>query len=357
MEAITQRHIAMAVGLSQSSVKALFRSDPRIRLRPETRRRILTTAHQMGYVPPRAGGRLARSRPNNKSASFDQVGLIHLTRPDAKNSFVDPVCLAMMQGAEYELSRLHASLTFIRVSEFEDWQKIERLTRAGGLDGWLVYGPPNDEIADRLRSTHLPHVILGDHRCTRPVHSVNVDNFAVGRLAVEHLASLGHRRIAYMAGSMCFVFQEQILQGFRSAVNDRGLDDDDRLFVNLSTWKNPGAQQPIDWLQSLHPMPTAVFMPEIGLAQTLHPIFRLSQSAVLKEISVLSCGATPPDGMGSDLMRIDLPMSEVGRQGALLLHRLVAESRVESGEVKISPSLVEGGSTRAPSVSKPGTTE
>src|SRR6185295_16856304 len=103
----------------------------------------------------------ARARSDSRATSFDQIGLIHLTRPDTKNSFVDPVCLAMMQGAEYELSKLHASLTFIRVSESEDWQKIDRLIRAGGVDGWLVYGPPNDDIANRLRSTKLPFVVLG----------------------------------------------------------------------------------------------------------------------------------------------------------------------------------------------------
>src|ERR1051326_730620 len=201
MISVTQEQIASALGISRSAVKAVFNPDPRIRLGTETRQRILTTAKRMGYVPHHAGRRLARSRSNNR-ASFDQVGLIHLTRSDAKDIFVDPVCLAMMQGAEYELSKLHASLTFMRVTEPDDWTKIERLARADGVDGWLVYGALDDAIARRLRAMGLPCVILGDHRCTQPVDSVNVDNFVVGRLAVQHLASLGHRRIAFFGSDM-----------------------------------------------------------------------------------------------------------------------------------------------------------
>jgi len=300
----------------------------------------------MGYVPHHAALRLSRARSNNNSTSFDQVGLIFLARPDASHAFVDPICLAMMQGAEYELSKLHASLTFTRISESGDWDKVERLTRSGGVDGWLVYGPPNDEIANRLRTSKLPFVVLGDRRCTQPVHSVNVDNFAVGRLAAEHLASLGHRRIAYMAGSMCFVFQEQIRAGFLATARELHMDHDERLFVNFATLTNDVMHSPVEWLQGFDQMPTAAFMPDFGVALAFHPIFKTSQSAALRETSLLTCSATPPDGIGQGFSRIDLPMSEVGRHGALLLHQLVTESRVERTEVMISPSLIEGGSTR-----------
>jgi DNA-binding LacI/PurR family transcriptional regulator len=356
MEVVTQSHIARELGLSQSSVKAVFNPDPRIRLRPETRRRILTTAHKMGYVPHHAARRLARSRRHNKSTSFDQVGLIHLTQSDARDSFVDPVCLAIMQGAEYELSQLHASLTFVRVSGSGDWDKVERLTRAGGVDGWLIYGPANDGVVDRLKRNKLPYVILGDRSCTQPVYSVNVDNEAVGRLGAQHLASLGHRRVAYMAGGMRFLFQRQILDGYRNARKENGLDEDERLFSDLSAWKVTGVKTPIEWLQSLDPMPTAVFMPELGVALSLQPVLK-QLPGELKAISVLTCGCAPPDGIGPQLTRIDLPMSEVGCQGALLLHRLASGARVESAEMKISPSLIEGGSTRPPSSSKSETTQ
>src|ERR1041384_1532449 len=182
---IRGKDIAKRIGVSKQTVSAVLSGRwKELRICHRTRDRVLATAHQMGYVPHHAARRLARTRSDSRATSFDQIGLIHLTRPDTKNSFVDPVCLAMMQGAEYAFSKLHASLTFIRITESEDWQKIERLTRSGGVDGWMVYGCPDDDaVVHRLQPTKLPSVILGDRRCTQPVHSVNVDNEAVGRLA------------------------------------------------------------------------------------------------------------------------------------------------------------------------------
>jgi len=356
MASVTQEHIATASGVSRSAVKAVFNPDPRIRLGSETRQRILTTATRMGYVPHHAGRRLARAH-SDRATNFDQVGLIHLIWPDAQHGYVDPVCLAMMQGAEYELSKLHASLTFVRVSESGDWDKVGRLTRAAGVDGWLVYGPANDEVLNRLAPGELPHVILGDHRCTQPVHCVNVDNFAVGRLAVQHLASLGHRRIAFLGSHLRFAYEREILEGFHAAVKELGLDEDERLIANLTSWTDGAETRLVDWLRNSDPMPSAVFASEFDFAPWVQATLKEAQINVPTDISVLGCESASLATKSQNLTRIELPMTEVGRQGALLLHSLASEARVESSEVKISPSLIQGGSTRAPSSSKSETTQ
>jgi DNA-binding LacI/PurR family transcriptional regulator len=307
----------------------------------------------MGYVPHHAARRLARARSVSQQTSFDQVGLIHIAMG---REHLDPVCLAMMEGAEYELSKLHASLTFLRVGESEDWDKVERLSRAGGLDGWLIYGPPSDEIANRLRSTKLPFVVLGDHRCTQPLHCVNVDNFAVGRLAVEHLASRGHRRIAFLGNDMGFVYERETLAGFCAAVRELGLDVDERLIANISLWTGGAAKRLIDWLRNADPMPSAVFASEFEFAPWVQAMLNEAQIHVPQDISVLGYESASFAPKSQYLTRIELPMAEVGRQGALLLHRVATTPYVEFSELKMSPSLIEGGSTRPASDSKIKTT-
>jgi LacI family transcriptional regulator len=348
MTAVTQECIASALGVSRSAVKAVFNPDPRIRLRPETRRRILTAAKRMGYVPHHAARRLARARAHSLATCFDQVGLIHLVSPVTSHTFVDPVCLAMMQGAEYELSKLHASLAFIRVSDSEGWDKVERMARAGGLDGWLVYGPPNDDDADRMRSTKLPFIVLGDRRCSQSVHSVNVDSFAVGQLAVRHLASLGHRRIGFLGSDLRHVYERETFAGFHAAIRELGLDEDERLVANLSGWTE-GPASLVEWLRDCSPMPTAVFASEFDWAPWVHGMLRDARIEVPRQISVLGYETASPATERENFTRIELPMTEVGREGALLLHRVASGARVQSREVRISPSLIEGWSTAAPS--------
>ena len=220
MKIVTQAEIARQLGISRSAVAKGLHARLQMQLSPHNRQRVLAAAERLGYVPHQAAQRLIRTRFRKSAHQFDQVGLIYLYTTDLDK---DPVCLRMMSGAEHEISRLHASLNFIRVAKRGDWEKVERLTRAGGVDGWLLYGAVNDEAVNRLKSAPLsgvPHVILGDHRCTQPVHSVNVDHATVGRLAAEHLASLGHRRIALFGGGKWFVYQEQIIKGFRAAVKE-----------------------------------------------------------------------------------------------------------------------------------------
>ena len=341
----------------------------------------------MGYVPHQAARRLARARSDSRATSFDQIGLIYLTETDI---YLDAACLPMMQGIEHELSKLNASLVFVRVTKPEDWKKVERLTQAGGVDGWLLHGAVNDEVVNRLKSAplnELPYVILADHSCTqpacvadprsaegfpttpkrfvatasgearatsawrRPVYSVNVDNAAVGRLAAQHLASLGHRRIGFIGGSMRFAYQQRTLEGFRAALKELGLEDDERLITNHSSWYRPGEELVIEssrelfieWLRDIGP--TALFVPEFDSAAKWCRVLIQSKVEVPKEISLLACEPVSLAAKSQNFTRIELSMDEIGRQGAALLHRIVSKLSVESSEIKISPALIEGWST------------
>jgi len=62
--------------------------------------------------------------------------------------------------------------------------------------------------------------VIGEHRCTRDVHTVAVDHLATGRLAAHHLAELGHRRIGFFGALFEYAYQTQTLDGFRDGGND-----------------------------------------------------------------------------------------------------------------------------------------
>jgi len=347
MRAVTISDIADRMGISKQSVGFALGNYPnsRTRLGFETRRRILETARRLGYVPHHAGRRLARARSSSRATSFDQVGLILLPGADGA---VDTVCLMMMQGAEPELYQFHASLTFVRVASDEDWEKVNRLSRAGGVDGWLVYGAVTDQAVRPLTASKIPFVILGDHRCTQPVHSVNIDNFAVGQMAAEHLAALGHRRIAYLDSRLELVYQRQIHAGFRAAVKKLGLDEDARLIsITSSLWSKPGGALVVEWLRDVGA--TALFAPEPNWAVELWRVLDRYQIEVPNEISLLGCEPAWSSAKSQNFTRLELPMAGVGGQGARLLHRVVTQPGTAVSELKISPLLIEGWSTVAPS--------
>jgi len=352
---VTQKDIADKLGISQSAVACAFHPELSRNISAVKRTRILDAAQKLGYVPHNAARRLARSRSEKRAQTFDQIGLIYLAKFD-----LDATCLAMMSGAEHELSRHDAAITFIRVSEPDEWRKVDRLTRAGGIDSWLLYGAVNDEVIGRLAPAKLPYVALGDNQCSKPVPTANVDNRAVGRMGAKRLAALGHRRVAFWGSNMRFVYQRETLEGFLAAARTLGLDTDSQLIVNyipLIDPKAPDAEN-IDRVMRRHrecgtsegkSLPTAIFVPEFEITMFLHRFFKGAGLRIPEDISILGTErGGMPSVQNAGFTRIELSMNEVGRQGAELLHRLaMGDQSLDASQQQhlIAPQLFEGWST------------
>ena len=235
------------------------------------------------------------------------------------------------------LSRLHASLLFVRVAKDSDWSKVSRLVQAQATDGWLLVGPVTDQIVGRFAQWNCPSVIVGDHQCTQPVHAVKIDHFALGRMGAERLGALGHRRIGYLGGRFVFPYQQETLAGFRAAVRERGLDEDERLIVRSSLG---------NWLADLDPRPTALFVAEPGPKDPRDLLADLGV-AVPGDMNVLASELTADSGNTAST-RLVAPMDDVGRQGALLLHKVATESGLSSSQLKVAPVFLPGSSTCPP---------
>ncbi|HYL15963.1 MAG TPA: substrate-binding domain-containing protein, partial [Terriglobales bacterium] len=82
--------------------------------------------------------------------------------------------------------------------------------------------------------------MIGCELRTDSVSSVIVDNELGGQLAMEHLYSLGHRKIAFIRGPKSLADSSPRWKGVRCFAQSKGLDLDDRLIVDL-----PESQDPI----------------------------------------------------------------------------------------------------------------
>jgi DNA-binding LacI/PurR family transcriptional regulator len=377
MPRVTQVQIARRLGITQQAVGYALSARPQLtaKLAATTRRRVLETAAAMGYVPDHAARRLVRNRHSARTArGFDQVGVIYLP-PGAGQ--VDPICLEMMGAADHEMAGHNASLLFVRVNPGEagqsaGWEKVDRIARSGGVDGWLLYGGVTDEVIDRIAgASPLPYVILGDHRCKRAtaVNNVNVDNAAVARLAVEHLARLGHRHVAFFGSTTEYVYQRQIREGFSAAVRALGLDDDPVLIsdpdwlvrVRSAVAHLPDAamqfrtgivqyeQMVSAWLREIRHRATAIVAPEFGMMPGTLNFLRSANIDVPANMSFVGVEQAPA-GASSDHRhsRVEVSMSEVGREGARLLHRVATGGQPAAAQLLVAPTFVEGWTSAKP---------
>jgi LacI family transcriptional regulator len=337
---MTLQEVARKANVSLATASLALNNHPRVAV--QTRERVAQVAEGLGFMNPGtyAARRLARTRRQSRSTNFDQVGFIYLSG----TGDVDQYCLNIMRGAEHELSPLGACLIFVRVGERSHWEKVERLAQTGIVDGWMIIGAVDDAVMQRLNALRLPWVILGDHHCTRGrVHCVSIDHVHLGRAGAQRLADLGHRRVGYIGASMLYQYQTDTLRGFREAVHDLKLDTDERLTTFHNFWCDVNQPELKNWFDYLGERPSAIFCAEPGKAELL--VRELNQAGVRvpEDCSVLGCEAPMGIPVPPTHARLDLPVDDVGVEGAKLLHKLVTDGpRVVSSTVRLAAALHDG---------------
>jgi LacI family transcriptional regulator len=178
----TIKDVARAAGVHMSTVSRTF-SAPHL-VSPETRGRIVAVAESLGYRPNPAARALITGRTHN-------IGLIVA---DIANPFFPP----LIKAAESQ-ARERGYNVFVADTD-EDAAVEEQLVRALArqVDGILLCSPRmGNGLIERL-GLEVPLVVV--NRPVSGLPAVLMDVARGARLAVEHLAQLGHREIALLAG-------------------------------------------------------------------------------------------------------------------------------------------------------------
>lgn len=179
---ITIRDVARASGVHISTVSRTF-SAPHL-VNPNTRSRVLACAEQLGYRPNRAARALITGRTYN-------IGLIVA---DIANPFFPP----LIKAAEAQ-ARKHDHHVFVADTN-EDAMAEEEVVRALAkqVDGVLLCSPRMSNTLIEQLSRQVPLVVVNRRIPGLPAVVMDVSQGA--RMAVDHLAGLGHRRIALLSG-------------------------------------------------------------------------------------------------------------------------------------------------------------
>ncbi len=181
----TIRDVAARAGVSTATVSRSLRHSANVQ--PETRRRVEEAARALRYRP----SGVARSL---KLRSTRTIGLIVT---DIENPYF-PQVVSAIEDAAHERGYSVLLADGRRDAERE----IQSLDLLGEreVDGLII---ASSELtvrhSDRIREVPCPVVIVNSPSTVSVVPAVLSDNAAGGRLAVEHLVSLGHRRMAYLA--------------------------------------------------------------------------------------------------------------------------------------------------------------
>src|SRR5713101_8004748 len=227
---VTIRDVAKESGFSSTTVSIVLNNAPLARYIPAvTKKRIERAAQKLGYRP----NKFARSLRSKRSHT---VGVMVF-------DMTDPYCTLVLRGIEntlYQSSYLPI-LTDVHNerSRFERYLEMLLDRRIEGLvvlANWLFVDI--NVLAD-LEKNNIPTATVGRELKNDNVSSVIVDNAAGARAALEHLHSLGHRKIAFIRGPRQLSDTEPRWRGVRTLARERDLELDSRLVVDLPESGDP----------------------------------------------------------------------------------------------------------------------
>jgi LacI family transcriptional regulator len=241
----TIRDVARLSGVSPMTVSRVINDSERVS--PETRKRVEDAISELGYVPSRLARGLSRQR----------TGTLAVIVPDVANPFFTAVVRAAEEVARR--ADYHVILCDTRADLSVERDVIEELI-AHRVEG-IVIAPVSDRSAAHLRrlaAFGVPFVLIDRTIPGVDCDVVLGDSSGGARQLVDHLVSLGHRRIGFIVELDDVSTARDRRAGYEAALNAAGIAFDPALVAHASPDPSGGTAGMAKLLE-LEERPTAVF--------------------------------------------------------------------------------------------------
>jgi LacI family transcriptional regulator len=336
----TINDIAKRVGLSKASVSRALNGKEDVD--PQTRKRVLELATQMGYVPSASARALSNGRSNC-------LGLLVPT-------LTWPWILEVLRGVAEEIERSGYSLILYTTTDGEDSERafMSQVVPAGAVDGLALVIPYGMlEYIERLAKGGLPVVVVDDRGHYPDLPTVATTNIEGGRSATRHLIEQGRRRIAMLNGPHDFGCNRDRLEGYKSTLEEAGLEVDLRRIVD-SDFKEEGGAAAMATLLAADPRLDAVFAANDVMAFGAMRTLRKMGRRVPDDVAVVGFDDIPASAMTHPpLTTVRQPLYEMGRAAAVMVMAAVRGESIAK-RVELPTTLVVRDSSRgAPSAARP----
>lgn len=334
---VTLSDVAREAGVHASTASRALNEATRSVVNPQTVRRVLAVADQLGYRPHP----LARGLRTNRTMT---VGCVI---PDIEN----PLFGSIIAGAEERLARDSYSL-LIADERGDSARAIETLLERR-IDGLIQASAARvDQVTKRLVASGVPVVQVNRYTEGVPFPSIVGDDFAGIESVVEHLVALGHTKIGHVAGPRSLTTGLARCEAFFSSMQSRGIDTHEA--VEEATWfqVEPGYVA-ASALLDRRPDLTAIVAANDLIALGCYRTIRERGLEVGGDISVVGYNDLALlDLMEPPMTSVRVPYREMGGDAASIILTALEAGKGGSGSHQASrrlvPELIVRDSTRPP---------
>jgi LacI family transcriptional regulator len=306
----TIRDVAGVAGVSIATVSRVLNGRPDVA--PATRDMVLQAVRELRFTAARSA----------RSLSGGRTHAVGITLPLVEAEYFSRILAGAIEELyEHDLQVVLAPTLHLR----ERAKTVLGQLTSGTTDGAVLIMPEQsrDELDALLRSGY-PFVIADPLEILHEgIPTVSSTNAHGGRLATEHLLSLGHRRIGVVTGIPDWLASLERLNGYRAALAAAGIAPDPSLVVEAD-WAFAGGEAAASVLLDGPDPPTAIFAFNDNMAVG---VLRAAQARGLRipeDISVVgfddldhAATVTPA------LTTVSQPLGEMGRVAVSLLIRLL----------------------------------
>ncbi len=329
---ITIYDIAKKAGVSPSAVsKAL---NGRHDVNDVTRSHIIAAASELGYTP----------NVHARGLKMKKSWLIGVVYSDGGVSLPldHPLFLPLLDSFKQKIESDGYELLFFSDNSPLVGDNMIAHCCSRQVDGVLLVNVDKvDATAVSAAAQDIPMVSC--NLVLEGVPAVITDNAAAARQAVEYLYSLGHRRIAHVAGPLQthVVAASERLGGYKAALQALDLEYDPSLVIDAGSWTpEAGASAFSRLLDSKDSSFTAVFFASDSLMMGALPIIENHNILVPKDLSLIGFdGAQWTQFLGGGYTTFRQQAGLLGATAAqLLLEKMDGSSRTDI--VRIPAELI-----------------
>jgi DNA-binding LacI/PurR family transcriptional regulator len=335
---VTSQDVADLAGVSRTTVSFVLNNDTRFSIRPETQLKVHDAAAKLGYVPNAS----ARALASNQAKA---IGLI-MTR-DTRYISSDVFLPQIIGGLLDSVKLFGISLLIEWVEPGQQLQTYHKLTGAKHIDGMILTISRDDDIGlNMLEKADIPVVLMGTvPNCKLP--SVDIDNTASARKAVDHLLKLGHQQIACITDAQLpYSSASQRLNGYKQALASAGINFDESL-VRYGDFDAESGYKAMQSLLQKKAEFSAVFAGSDNISFGAMEAAREAGLDIPGDLSFvghddipLARFAQPP------LTTIRVPAAEIARQSCQLLLELLADNLAPRENIWLETELIIRRSTK-----------
>jgi DNA-binding LacI/PurR family transcriptional regulator len=334
---VTIKDVARLSGVTHTTVSRVIRNLPFVR--DETRSKVMQALRRLDYQPNYVARGLASKRSH----------VIALITPELE-PFVHPVIRGVTEAVA---DRDYALMLIPMATWLEEDRSIVFVAENWLVDGILVYNVIYHKTVPakvrQMQEAGIPVVFINKFLDKPNLFSVGVDNFKGVFKGVEHLVSLGHKRIGLLCGDLTSVDGMERNLAFRQAMKHFNLPVDEK-FAAVAYFNAERAQETAAGLLAVRNPPTAIFCCNDMMAVGAIRAARARKLQVPRDLAVVGFDDCDTARLYEiPITTLRTPVEDAGARAFKMMMDILNKPGYRAEQIRYEPELIVRESTVAKS--------